>query len=138
MCYSKSGFLCCISLYSGCISIGVSGVIFAIIGLVIAIARLVHLVLVWAILAIIFLFVYLIAKILLLLGVAFHNCFFVLLSFYIVCVSLILALVLCIWIMAVDGAILLGIIGFFFILVEIYFAWIVISYWNLCENCCLA
>lgn len=58
-----------------------------------------------------------------------HKCFYVLLSFYIVCVSLLFALILCIWIMVVDNAILLGILGLFFILGK--FRYGIMIKWNM-------
>lgn len=73
MCYYQNGFLCCTSLYYGCVIIGISGVIFSIVGLVVVITKLVFHTQVWAILALIFLIIYFVAKVILLLGTTYVS-----------------------------------------------------------------
>lgn len=68
---SENCFLCCINLYYGCIFIGISGLLISIVGLVYVISCICpEASLLLAVLAIIFLIIYFLGKIILLIGIA--------------------------------------------------------------------
>lgn len=136
MCF-LTHFLCCIHLYSGCLIIAITGIVVSIVGIAFVSIKVYPVVcLVGFILALIFLIVYLVAKLLLLIGVIRGSMRMVLVSFIIGILSIIYLFGLCIWqIVAKDAALKITLV-IYFIIMELYYAWVVVSYWNVVRNCC--
>ncbi|XP_016984900.1 uncharacterized protein LOC108048635 isoform X1 [Drosophila rhopaloa] len=125
------------SLYLGCIFIGLSGIVFAVVIFSVGLFELImgNPELLLVILAMVFGFVYAVAKLFLLFGTMWDMCWALLLSFLIGLVSLALLVGLVVLFYLVHMNTLHLLLGATMCLIELYYEWIIISTWWCCRSC---
>ncbi|XP_022228916.2 uncharacterized protein LOC111078515 [Drosophila obscura] len=129
-----SSFFFLLSLYFGCLIIGVTGLIIGVVALTIAMCKLFlqsKQETVWTIAAV-FALLYLAAKVLLLLGTMWHLCWSLLVSFAVsvVCVFLLLAILIVGFAGSTNRVQLM--LWIVMIILETYYLWVIISHWHNC------
>ncbi|XP_034653075.1 uncharacterized protein LOC117891638 [Drosophila subobscura] len=133
MCFLSSFFFL-LSLYFGCLIIGVTGLIIGVVALTIGMCKLFvqsKEEAVWMI-AVVFALLYLGAKVMLLMGTLWHQCWCLLVSFAVsvVCVFLLLAILIVGFAGTTNRVQLM--LWIIMILLETYYLWVIISHWHNC------
>ncbi|XP_017053851.1 uncharacterized protein LOC108096617 isoform X2 [Drosophila ficusphila] len=128
------GFL---SLYIGCIFIGLTGMLIAILTFAISLFQLIdgYKNIIIVIFAMVFAFVYALSKMFLLFGTMWDLCWALLMSFLvgILGLGLLITVVLFLYIETESVLFILG--GVILCIIELYYEWIIISTWWCCRSC---